>query len=403
VSGAGACRAQRTSLCASHRYRNPCCNLKSQVHGRSAQRGLGCTHKSSHKKISAAVPFKRLESGCDKTKGENTITTVTTVNQIASHGHRTTKALAEEVGPAALRLRVSLSATVKPEFRLLLGFLVELLSQTREFFRQPGFERCGQLRPRFSLQLQFLRSGLFIQAALSSHSSTLMLRPLRSTVVTRFLATVGRSDSRPGPLPGVMFSPEALVASPTSPPGLPGSSTDLSSRAVPYHPEGPAAALAPYFAASIRLHPRGRTGHLQVPLTRPNWVRLRYGSRVRLARLRRTNCSVSRSLGYLTNGQLQGKLLSAYKISQAFLAHPRRGGPPQPRPTAWFSKPISVWPQALKGRHNVRGRTRAVAEAGLVVFITPLQGLRSGNGVIFLTQAAGQAAGLGFARPPRLG
>jgi hypothetical protein len=90
----------------------------------------------------------------------------------------------------------------------------------------------------------------------------------------------------------------------------------------PTTPEGLAAAFAPCFTASVRLHPRGWTGHLQAPLTRPNWVYLRSGSRVRLTRLRRMNYFISRSLGYLSNGQLQGKLLSAYKISQALPGTP---------------------------------------------------------------------------------
>ena len=37
------------------------------------------------------------------------------------------------------------------------------------------------------------------------------------------------------------------------------------------------------------------------------------------------NYFTSRSLGYLSNGQLQGKLLSAYKISQAFTWHTPEG------------------------------------------------------------------------------
>ncbi|HTV56061.1 MAG TPA: TonB-dependent receptor, partial [Terriglobia bacterium] len=49
-------------------------------------------------------------------------------------------------------------------------------------------------------------------------------------------------------------------------------------------------------------------------------------SRVRLAWLRRTDCSVSRSLGYLSNGQLQGKLLSAYEIKPGFPGTPPSGG-----------------------------------------------------------------------------
>jgi hypothetical protein len=49
---------------------------------------------------------------------------------------------------------------------------------------------------------------------------------------------------------------------------------------------------------------------------------LRYGSRIRRSRLRRRDYFRSRSIGYLLNGQLQGKLLSAYKISQAFPGTP---------------------------------------------------------------------------------
>ncbi|MGA2610678.1 MAG: hypothetical protein ABSH01_24800, partial [Terriglobia bacterium] len=39
-------------------------------------------------------------------------------------------------------------------------------------------------------------------------------------------------------------------------------------------------------------------------------------------RLRSADRSAPRWLGYLLNGQLQGKLLSAYKISQAFPGTP---------------------------------------------------------------------------------
>jgi len=59
-----------------------------------------------------------------------------------------------------------------------------------------------------------------------------MFRPLRSTVVTRFSATIDLSDSRQEPAPGYLF-PCAVCA----PVGLPGSSTDLSTRAAPFHPE----------------------------------------------------------------------------------------------------------------------------------------------------------------------
>jgi hypothetical protein len=44
---------------------------------------------------------------------------------------------------------------------------------------------------------------------------------------------------------------------------------------------------------------------------------------------------------------------------------------------------------ARKGRIAVLGPTRTIVEAGAVVFITPLWGLRTGNRVKFLTQALG--------------
>src|SRR5262245_50347374 len=78
-----------------------------------------------------------------------------------------------------------------------------------------------------------------------------------------------------------MSSHAALVALASTRQGLPGSSTDLSPRAVPYHPGRPAACspvASPAVADFILV------GGL-VPfvfLSRPNQVHLRYGSRVRL-------------------------------------------------------------------------------------------------------------------------
>ena len=81
-------------------------------------------------------------------------------------------------------------------------------------------------------------------------------------------------------------------------------------------------ALAPYFATGSRLLHVWQLGRSRFILTRPNRFRLRYGSRVRTTRLRSADRSAPRWLGYLLNGQLQGKLLSAYKISQAFPGTP---------------------------------------------------------------------------------
>jgi hypothetical protein len=174
---------------------------------------------------------------------------------------------------------------------------------------------------------RFFRIGTFVQAEFpSSYPNMSTFRPLRSTVVTRFSANMSRSDSRPGSHLR-LFIPTRRWSRGARPPRRASQVPRLiCPRALsPTTPEGPAVAFALSFAASVRLHPRGRTGHLQVPLTRPNRVHFRYGSRVRVARLRRTNYFVSRSLGYLSNGQLQGKLLSAYKISQAFPGAPPEG------------------------------------------------------------------------------
>jgi hypothetical protein len=123
---------------------------------------------------------------------------------------------------------------------------------------------------------RFFRIGTFVQAEFpSSYPNLSAFRPLRSTVVTRFSATMGRSDSRPGPPPG-LFVPPARWTALRPPRRVSQVPRLIGPRAPsPATPEGLAAARAHYFAASVRLHPRGRTGHLQVPLTRPNWVHLR--------------------------------------------------------------------------------------------------------------------------------
>jgi hypothetical protein len=78
---------------------------------------------------------------------------------------------------------------------------------------------------------------------------------------------------------------------------------------------------------------------------------------------------------------------------------PQGGDLSQPRPTAWVREPLPVGPQALKGRTSMLESMWAVVEAGSMGFITPFQGLRTGNRVNFLTEAVS----LGFARPPRWG
>ena len=218
---------------------------------------------------------------------------------------------------------------IEPELRLLLGFLAQLLSQRREFLRQ------RPLPPRFRRDLgprRLSRSGRLLPAALlSSYRIVLLLRPLRSTVITRFLATMSRSDSRPEPRLRLFIPPGRWPRPPRPPRRVSQVPPLICLRAPsPTTPRGPAVAFAHCFPTGGRLHPSWETGHLPFTLTRPNRVHWRYGSRIRRSRLRRWNCFHPRSIGYLLNEHLQGKLLSACKISQAFPGTPRlqsfRGG-----------------------------------------------------------------------------
>ena len=131
-----------------------------------------------------------------------------------------------------------------------------------------------------------VRRGIRIQAAFpTSYRSMLAFRPLRSTGVSRFLATMGLSDSRIRHAYGYGF-PHPLGSAAATCAGLPGSSADLSTRAVPSHPgefdECSRPLLLRRWQASGSLAP----WPLSVSVTRPNRVRLRYGSRVRRTRLR---------------------------------------------------------------------------------------------------------------------
>jgi hypothetical protein len=126
-----------------------------------------------------------------------------------------------------------------------------------------------------------------------------------------------RSDSRPS-RPRVMHSPRALACL-----RRPLRRVSQVPRLIfphapsPTTPESPVIALAPLLHHRLLASSRMAAWPLSVCITRPNRVRFRYGSRVRFARLRVTDCSAPRGLRYLLNGQLQGKLLSAHEISQA--------------------------------------------------------------------------------------
>ena len=174
---------------------------------------------------------------------------------------------------------------IRPTMRLRYwsGLLAQLLSQQGEFT---------------------FRSGSFLQAVLlSSYISVSSARPLRSTIVTRFFATMDPSDSRPVPPDGYVFPPDVGCVAASAPPGLPVSSTNLSLRAVPNYPGKPGDVMLPlYSLTGGRLHPLWQAGRLSLCVTRPNRVHLHYGSQVRLTRLRQADYSAPRSLSYMLNG-----------------------------------------------------------------------------------------------------
>ena len=114
--------------------------------------------------------------------------------------------------------------------------------QTCPFFPQVHHSRLFPVDLQLELSFQSVTrisladSGIFIQAVFSSSYATRFQQGhLAPRALPRFFATSGLSDSLPGAAP-VMSSRRALVACAPTLRGLPGSSTDLSPRAVPNHP-----------------------------------------------------------------------------------------------------------------------------------------------------------------------
>jgi len=110
-----------------------------------------------------------------------------------------------------------------------------------------------------------------------------------------------------------MSSRRPLVAFAPTLRDLPGSSTDLSTRAVPNHPgrpDGCSCLLLPHrrFQASSC----AEDWPPFVLLTRPNRVHLLYGSRIRRPGSRQIHCCIPRPFGYMQNRQLHDELLSVH-------------------------------------------------------------------------------------------
>ena len=108
------------------------------------------------------------------------------------------------IEPDVRLFRIRLSCSLSPlaftgeltPFGFLFGLLAQLLSQLKEGRRQP--QTLPGFRP-FAHPLRLFRSGIVVatQSALpSSDSARSALGPLGSTIITRFPATTGPSDSR---------------------------------------------------------------------------------------------------------------------------------------------------------------------------------------------------------------
>ena len=146
---------------------------------------------------------------------------------------------------------------VKPKPRLLLRLQVKLLSQRREFLGQWDLLSLGTF-PACHLdripQLQLLRSGTAVQAALLSSDSTCPRQgPLAPRALPRFLATVGLSDSQRSPL-SVMDSLQRLAAWPPPRRVSQVPRCDCPNASSPNTPGCPAVAHAHCFTTDIRLH-----------------------------------------------------------------------------------------------------------------------------------------------------
>src|SRR5207249_1795291 len=135
----------------------------------------------------------------------------------------------------------------------------------------------------------------------SSYSCSLLLRPLRSTVVTRFAATMGLSDSRSGPLPRLCFPSgrwRRLRRHPAGSPRFLGRSVSTRRPLSPRQAQRLLAPITSSLAAGF-IKTLRRTGRLRLGVTRPKRVRFRYSSQIRLPRPRQIGLLRS-ALGWLS-------------------------------------------------------------------------------------------------------
>ena len=156
------------------------------------------------------------------------------------------------------------------------------------------------------------------------------------------------SDSRTEPVHGYAF-PHTVGGSPTTWPGLPGSSTDLSTRAVPYHPGEPDDCTYPLLHRRLQASSFPEEWPLPACVTRPKRVRLRYGSRVRRTRLHVCNYSqhalVWLPVEWVTLRVNTSQFTRSARLSLAHRNHTEKPSQPHDlRVTRWVSSFPQVFP-----------------------------------------------------------
>lgn len=162
----------------------------------------------------------------------------------------------------------------------LLGFLIKLLPQIGEFLRDGDFMNTS--KPH-----RVVRSGTAVQAVLLScwhqHDNGKAPSLHRSYPASSLLCaspTPGQSRTQGYSFPCDVVEQTTLSRVSQVP-------RSFFPRALsPTIPESPAAAFACCFTDGYRFQHLRKTDHSQFPVTRPNRVRFRYGSRVRRSRLR---------------------------------------------------------------------------------------------------------------------
>src|ERR1019366_4517660 len=168
----------------------------------------------------------------------------------------------------------------------------------------------------------------------------LSVRPLRSTGIYPASSLVWASPTPFRAAPPVMYSRRALVALAPSLSGLPGSSTDLSTRAAPNHPGKPGGCLpvaSPPVSGFILV---GRLATF-VFLTRPNRVHLRCGPGVRPCQVFARSISPSRACwATCPNKQFTLNSFQFTRSARLILAHRPSGSGPGVRTRLFGGKPL---------------------------------------------------------------